>query len=476
MINADGSLEPFTAVSGVSLAAARYGHTTTIVGNKLYIIGGAGNGGTLRDVEQATINADGSIGAFAPAAGVTLSAARTTHSTMVLGKALYVIGGVGASGSLTSVERADFNDDGSLKAFAPATGVTLTSARRGHAAVVLGNYFYIFGGAGTSNLNSVERASINISGALEALIPAPGVMFTFPHEKPAMVVVGNYFYAIGGQTIPAGKSIERSTISADGTLAPFVVVPDVATVASYGKHTSAVIGNHIYIIGGDNVDSALDTVESAPINPDGSLGSFAIVPGVTLRTARSEHTSAIIGNYLYIFGGLGNSGGARIPLNSTERAPISADGTLQTFAAVSNNSLTTVRSGHAMAVVGTYIYLIGGSGAPPRSLERSTIQADGSIGPFSPITGVSFAIDRFEPSVAITGPYLNIFGGTGLGSGTEANAVERSNTNADGTLGSFMTFGTAIPVFRSYHTSPMLGNYVYIAGGIFKTIDWLQLK
>jgi len=476
-INTDGSLGPFMTVSGVSLAAARYGHTTTIVGNKLYIIGGAGSGGTLRDVEQATINADGSLGPFEAAAGVMLSAARTTHSAVVLGKAIYVVGGVGASGSLTSVEQLAINDDSSLKAVAPATGVSLTSARRGHAAVVLGNYFYVFGGAGGSYLNSVETASINISGGLEALIPAPGVMFTFQRTKPTMAVVGNYLYAIGGAFFPGGNSIERSTISTDGTLAPFSVVPDIVTMASHGLHTIAIIGNYIYIVGGDNGGS-LDTVERALINPDSSLGAFAIVPGVTLRTARAYHTSVIVGNYLYVFGGVKSSGGAQISVNSTERAQINADGTLQTFSTVSNNSLTAVRSGQGTAIVGGHVYIVGGddSAAPP-SLEQSTIQADGSLGAFSIVAGVGFTIQRFLFSITLTGPYLNILGGSvSIGSGLDATIVERSNTTADGTLKPFKTFGTSIPVLRSSHTTPTFGNYVYIAGGLSKSVDWLQLK
>ena len=36
-----------------------------------------------------------------------------------------------------------------------------------------------------------------------------------------------------------------------------------------------------------------------------ALGSFAIVPGVTLVAARQGHTNAVVGNYLYVFGGNG---------------------------------------------------------------------------------------------------------------------------------------------------------------------------
>jgi N-acetylneuraminic acid mutarotase len=84
---------------------------------------------------------------------------------------------------------------------------------------------------------------------------------------------------------------------------------------------------------------------------------FATVADVSLTTARRGHASVVIGNYLYIVGGFGDS-----PLNSIERAIIHADGSLGPFSPVPEVSLATARYGHTATVVGSYLYVIGGAG------------------------------------------------------------------------------------------------------------------
>jgi Kelch motif protein len=60
----------------------------------------------------------------------------------------------------------------------------------------------------------------------------------------------------------------------------------------------------VYVIGGraGGVDG-FDSVERAVIQPNGSLGPFAVLPNVKLATKRYGHTADVIGNSIYVTGG-----------------------------------------------------------------------------------------------------------------------------------------------------------------------------
>lgn len=58
MINADGSLGPFAAVSGVTLTIGRSFSASAVVGNYLYVVGGQDNNAAMNSVERATLSAN----------------------------------------------------------------------------------------------------------------------------------------------------------------------------------------------------------------------------------------------------------------------------------------------------------------------------------------------------------------------------------------------------------------------------------
>jgi len=477
-INADGSLEPFVTVSGVSLATARYGHTSTVVGNKLYVIGGTGSSGVLGDVEQATINADGSIGPFEAAAGVALSTARTGHSTVALGMALYIVGGVGASGSLANVEQMTINGDGSLEMVAAAAGVILTTARHGHSAVVVGNYIYLLGGTGSGLLSSVERATINDSGELEPLTTAPDVTFESLRTNSTAVVIGDYLYSIGADT--NGVTVERAVINSDGSLQQFMATPGVFLTTARTGHTTAIVGHYLYVIGGVSGGVTLDNLERATINADGSLGSFEVVSGANLRMARSTHTSVVIGDYLYVLGGATDQG----LIGSVERAVTNPDGSLGLFTFASS-ALVAARQYHNTIISGSYIYVLGGGGVTVSDgtrIERSVIGTDGTIGPFTTVANITLSARRIAPTTVVIGSHVNVLGGSSF---SDTSKVEQAAINPDGSLGPFATHpDSSLTIIRFYNSAVMTGNYLYLLGGIFggladgsgRSIDWLQLK
>jgi hypothetical protein len=345
----------------------------------------------------------------------------------VIGNYLYALGGIG-TGSLNSVERATINISGSLGPLAISSSTTLTTARGGQATVVVGNYLYVLGGYANGGLNSVERASIDADGSLGQLATVSGVTLAAARYNHTAAVVGNSVYVLGGLANSVTlNSVERAIIAADGSLGAFAPVAGITMRSARNSHTAAVVGNYLYVLGGSNGNVVLDNVERAPIAPDGSLGPFESAPNGPLMTARVYHTTAVIGNYLYVIGGFGNNG-----LSNIERASIAADGSLGPFAPVSGVALTTARYDHVTAVVGNYLYVLGGGGdvTPLSSVERATLGADGSLGSFAPVASLTLATARVQHTAVIVRNYLYVLGGSDLKG--YLNSVERVTLSAEG--------------------------------------------
>lgn len=464
VINIDGSLGQFAIASDTRLATARRNHTAVVSRTYLYIIGGTRANGFLQDVERAVINSDGSVGVFAPVAGATLLAERSGHTTVVLGNFLYVLGGV-RDGSLNGVERAPVTSDGSVGSFAAVSDTGFGAARHGHATAVAGSYLYVLGGTGNGSLDQVDRATINVSGALGSFAITPDITLNIARSFHITAVLGSYLYVLGG-----GRSTERAIISADGSLGQFAILPDTNFEINRYNPTSAVIGNYLYIFGGYDGSAlgspVLSSMERASINSDSSLGSFANISARALVTARHSHTAVVIGDSLYILGGYGSN-----YLDSVERANINTDGSLGSFFIVDGVTLATARYGHTSAVIGNYLYVVGGISATGTldSVERASINPDGSLQPFAPVTDVTLRNPRFNHSAAVIGSYLYILGGgafANVGIETFENTVERAALAADGSLGQFakVTGGT-LAIAHASHATTVIGSYLYILGG-----------
>jgi len=133
-----------------------------------------------------------------------------------------------------------------------------------------------------------------------------------------------------------------------------------------------VIGRFVYIIGGLSFVVAgpsmvQRSVARAPIQSDGSLGSFALVPDVNLITARFGHRSVVIGKYLYVLGGSVNLNGD--PVASIERALINSGGSLGSFESIST-ALRTPGVASSM-IVGNSLYVFtGGNGGIAQATLR----------------------------------------------------------------------------------------------------------
>jgi hypothetical protein len=448
---------PFAQLNGArqrsTLETERSGHTAAVVGNTVYVLGGISGDRYLDSIERATLNADGSLGPFTTIRGVTLATPRSGHTSIIAGSFLYVIGGSNTTGILKSIERATIAADSSLSPFEKVSGLALASAREAAASAVIGNSVYVIGGSGV--LGSLERATVNPDGSLGPFATVDGVSLTAARSRHTVAVVGTRLYVLGGSAngITFG-SIERATISPDGSLGVFDTISELNLATARSGHTTAVVGSFLYALGGAGSTGLLNSVERAAINPDGSLGSFTTVNSAVLGTARSSHATVIARNFLYLIGGSTSAA----DLTSLERTTINADGSVGTFSAISDVHFTTARNGYTTAVVGPYLYLLGGDN--PSSVERASVALDGRLGPFTAVPGVTLVEPRSGFTSVIVKNYLYVIGGS------LTKSVERATINSDGSLGPFAVVSdVTLSDGRSGLSSAVIADFVYIFGG-----------
>jgi hypothetical protein len=527
-IHGDGSgIDTFQVVSGVELNAGRYFAGSAVIGPWLYVFGGVtgalGAGSLLKSIERAPINTfDGSLGPF-EMVPIQTSLARAGSSALVLRDKVYLIGGLDSNGSFsTQIEEATINGDGSIGAFAvPATITTSLQADRAVAGIVqLGTQIFILGGASSTAVggngnpsNSIERATLNTDGSLGSFTLLPITMKAGRLGQP--LIIGNYLYyaAAGGDQ---SDVVERSSIIATGSLGAFADTGRTVTPARVQMAT-AVVGNGLYIIGGAAGGTTFPTIQRAQIDPDGTLGNFVnIVAGKQipdLLHERSGAATAVIERTVYVCGGT-NSSGRRTDCESFRVEP---DGTVNLQP--TPPPMTTKRAGFNVAALGKNLYAIGGDLGGWSTVERIPLDVNqrpnGNWAPQPSPSPVPFAsissgrhgvvigdhhymisgdatpqIDaalfdgtqllaygnkarfmtewRFDGALLNVGPRIYQAGGKVTGTTTPSANVERADTDIN--LGElrlldFTDAGADMMHARFGHSAVVLGNFAYVISG-----------
>jgi N-acetylneuraminic acid mutarotase len=182
---------------------------------------------------------------------------------------------------------------------------------------------------------------------------------------------------IGGSAGAGGISnIYSAPINADGTLGTWSFVGNLPL----GLHNSQVIVtiNRVYIIGGfTNSSTGVYGSYTAPINADGTLGAWTSGPSAPIPTYYGK--AVVTKNRVYILGGGGNT--------QMLTAPINSDGTLGSFY---TSGFTPTREGGEYIVTRNRIYVFGGYGGSETFTTGShsaPINADGTIGTWVVNTG-----------------------------------------------------------------------------------------
>jgi hypothetical protein len=292
--------------------------------------------------------------------GVGVSGAGVAFAQIGTAGYVYVVGGAGPGGApVATVSYASVNANGTLGAWAGTTSLPTPLAFPAAVAVTQGNSFmttngfvYVLGGttdvAGTP-VSTVYRAPFTTGGALGgwALItPLPA-----PLRSIAAVVQYGSLYVVGVTT--TGAIAYRSAIQdPTANVPPLAWVSPAPLPSLRARFGFGVSGLYLYAFGGDGVvlapndtaggASRLDQVVYAKINPStGDIATSWTTGAAVLTTARSAHSAVLGAGNVLLTGGLYS--GASTHTSEATYASVNADGTTGTFTtatpATSINSL-----------------------------------------------------------------------------------------------------------------------------------------
>src|SRR5439155_394006 len=182
----------------------------------LYVLGGA-TPTVVATIERAPIGADGRLGSFQQLSDA-LAAPSAGMSVEIIGNQVYLLGG--SSGAVS--QRAAIGPGGVLGGFFPQSG-SLTKSRAAHAGFVAGNYYYLAGGSDTSG-PALEHADINASGQLDAWAGAGTLLAE--RDGMGIAVSGDRLWSVGGWRVTMSliyflSELDSAPIAPDGTVGTF---------------------------------------------------------------------------------------------------------------------------------------------------------------------------------------------------------------------------------------------------------------
>ena len=177
------------------------------------------------------------------------------------------------------------------------------------------------------------------------------------------------------------------------------------------------------------------------------------------------HSTLITKNYVYVCGGYNGTD----TLNTVYTAPINSDGTLGTWV-TAGNLPGPLRGSQVVAYVNK-VYLLGGvnSSGYTSTVYTTTINSDGTLGTW--VTGTSLPINVDGSQIIVTQNRVYLLGGY---NGTSVvSTVYTAPIYLDGTIGSWVT-GTNLPVTLAWTQAIVTKNRVYLLGGMTSAATYVS--
>ncbi len=116
------------------------------------------------------------------------------------------------------------------------------------------------------------------------------------------VVTNSRVYLLGGYNGSAVSTVYQAPINADGTIGTWTTGTSLPG-ALYGSQ-AVVTNSRVYLLGGSN-GGAVSTVYQAPINTDGTIGTWTT--GTSLPGALDYSQAVVTNSRVYLLGGFNGS-------------------------------------------------------------------------------------------------------------------------------------------------------------------------
>ncbi len=285
-----------------------------------------------------------------------LGTARAGAAVVKEGGHIYVIGGIDGRHFLRSVEQTRLKSKGGIEAWSGSP--PLNVARGFFAAATHNGYIYAVGGgngpSGHNLLRSVERAKLLPNGELGPWETSPSKM-NIPRRCAKVVIINNRIYAFGGFGGTLLDTIESAAIHADGSLGSWRIENKKHVLPRY-VHSVTKTPKALFVLGGHNEKqgTGLNNITWSSVQPDKLLDWQAAPP---LNTGRYALNSFYYKNWLYVAGGLDNIN----YLRSIEKATLSPDTHEINLPWAESNPLASPKANFGVVQHQDAVYVIGGT-------------------------------------------------------------------------------------------------------------------
>lgn len=468
--------------------------SSIVTKNRVYLFGGYNGTGWINTIYTAPINADGTLGAWSTSG--TLPIAWGVQKAIVIKNRVYLLGGY-TNGTTTTnnMAMATINIDGTIGTFVNVG--TLPDTLGWTQCILTNSRIYLVAGYNQANslTNVIYSASISSDGTFGAWVTE--TPFPVSVGAGSLAIIKNKAYYFGGVvSFPSTitNSIYVSTINADGTLGAWSLSSSVLPTA-ISSSQSFVTNSRIYLITGALTASTFTgNIFSAPINADGTLGTWETQTGA-ISTGFVSGQLIVTNSKIYMLGGHNTTG---TPTNTVSVANInggkndySAYYTEDTtnylmpgsgrpweqqyqIATTQNSDITGWTAGTAFPIVVTYaqvfvtknrVYHVGGyDGTNTLSqVYTASINSDGTLGSWS--AGTSLPIGLAGHRCIVTKNKVYLLGGVHIASAVRYNTIYTAPINADGTIGTWTLSSTTLPISSEAFSPFITKDKLYIVGG-----------
>lgn len=238
------------------------------------------------------------------------------HSTVVVGKRLYIFGG-----DLTSSEQqvwgknsfsAEILDSGRLGEWRPERRLPEYRAYIGNSTEVINNHIYLIGGNSSDDPGASESQLTNCKDALWTTVQSDGSLAEWQRSEPFPTATGfanastcssdRFIFVLGGRASDTKQQVLVTEAAPDGKLSKWRIAGNLPIPLWF--HGSALLEDRIYVWGGlsGNDRSSINArVFSAQISITGAVGTWT----EEARMSQPIFSSAYCGfnDYLIAIGG-----------------------------------------------------------------------------------------------------------------------------------------------------------------------------